>query len=127
LSLGPAFIGLLVALPALTAMTAWPALEKLSPGRRLPAAVLVAMTYLMASYLALGRRLLTGQGAGHQFADRDGGRPGRPVTGYLRESKLGRIAATRTGARERTEMSEICDRWVDFFRRNKPEAATGSG
>jgi len=52
LDLGPAFIGLVVALPVLTAMTAWPALEKLAPGRRLPAAVLVAMTYLMASYFA---------------------------------------------------------------------------
>ena len=52
LDLGPAFIGLLVALPALTAMTAWPALGKLAPGRRLLAAVMVAMTYLMASYFA---------------------------------------------------------------------------
>jgi hypothetical protein len=52
IDLGPAFIGLLVALPALTAMTAWPALDRLSPGRRIPAAVLVAMTYLMASYFA---------------------------------------------------------------------------
>lgn len=52
LNLGPAFIGLVVVLPVLTAMTAWPALKKLAPGRRLPAAVLVAMTYLMASYFA---------------------------------------------------------------------------
>lgn len=52
LNLGPAFIGLLVALPALTVMTAWPALGRLAPGRRALAAVLVAMTYLMASYFA---------------------------------------------------------------------------
>jgi hypothetical protein len=48
------------------------------------------------------------------------------VTGYTRKTKLGRIAAMRTGARERTSMSEICDRWVDFFRRNSPEVENGS-
>lgn len=52
LDLGPAFIGLVVALPALTATAAWQALEKLPSKRRALAAVLVAMTYLMASYFA---------------------------------------------------------------------------
>jgi hypothetical protein len=49
------------------------------------------------------------------------------VTGFKRKTKLGRIALMRTGPRERTEMSEICGRWVDFFRRSNQEAGTGSG
>jgi hypothetical protein len=52
LGLSQAFIGVVVALPVLTAMTAWPALERLGPWRRMMAAVLVAMSYLMASYFA---------------------------------------------------------------------------
>jgi hypothetical protein len=48
------------------------------------------------------------------------------LTGYARETKLGRIALTRVEARRRVPMSEICDEWVDFFRRS--EATTpGSG
>ncbi len=45
------------------------------------------------------------------------------LTGYTRETKLGRIALTRAQARRRVPMSEICDEWVDFFRRGQPEAA----
>jgi hypothetical protein len=52
LDLGTAFIGVIVALPVLTVMTTWYALERLEPRRRVPAAVLVTFTYLMASYYA---------------------------------------------------------------------------
>ena len=52
LSLDSAFIGLLIAIPVLSAMTAWSALEVLGERRRALAAVLVALAYLMASYYA---------------------------------------------------------------------------
>ena len=41
------------------------------------------------------------------------------VTGYSRQTKLGRIVAMRKGARTKVPMSQICGRWVDYFRRNK--------
>lgn len=51
------------------------------------------------------------------------------VTGYSRQTKLGRIVLMRTGPRTRVPMSEICDEWVDFFRRdkagNEPSKVTG--
>jgi hypothetical protein len=49
------------------------------------------------------------------------------VTGSSPKTKLGRIVLMRTGARETVPMSQICDRWVDFFRRNGPQGQTGSG
>jgi hypothetical protein len=49
------------------------------------------------------------------------------ITGYSRETKLGRIALTRPGPRELVPMSEICDRWVDFFRRAEPGKKNESG
>lgn len=52
ISLGTSFIGIIVAIPVLTVMTAWYALERLVPRRRLAAAVLVTFTYLMASFFA---------------------------------------------------------------------------
>lgn len=52
LSLNPAFVGLLVAIPVLSTMTAWSALEQLGERRRALASVLVALAYLMASYFA---------------------------------------------------------------------------
>ncbi|MCB0867588.1 MAG: hypothetical protein KDB48_02715 [Solirubrobacterales bacterium] len=39
------------------------------------------------------------------------------LTGYSRTTKLGRIAAMKGIGRQRIEMSEICNQWVDFFRR----------
>ncbi len=48
------------------------------------------------------------------------------LTGYRLETKLGRIALTRTEARRRVPMSEICDEWVDFFRRTEPGGGSGS-
>ncbi len=47
------------------------------------------------------------------------------LTGYSRETKLGRLVATRTGARKRVDMSRICDQWVDFFRRDETLAKNG--
>jgi hypothetical protein len=44
------------------------------------------------------------------------------LTGYSRKTKLGRIIATRAAPRDRVPMSEICDRWVDFFRRHQTDA-----
>ncbi len=52
IGLGTAFIGLVVAIPALTVMTAWFALDRLGNARRLLAALLVAGPYLMVSYFA---------------------------------------------------------------------------
>ncbi len=49
------------------------------------------------------------------------------LTGYSRETKLGRMALTRTEARRRVPMAEICDEWVDFYRRAEPPATPGSG
>ncbi|MGK2956417.1 MAG: hypothetical protein ACSLFI_12200 [Solirubrobacterales bacterium] len=54
LSLGHVFIGQVMAIAALTVMTAWGALEKLGSWRRLLAAILVGLPYLMASYFAQG-------------------------------------------------------------------------
>jgi hypothetical protein len=44
------------------------------------------------------------------------------LTGYSRETKLGRIALTRAAARKRVPLSEICDEWVDFFRLTSPDS-----
>jgi hypothetical protein len=44
------------------------------------------------------------------------------LTGYSLETKLGRIALTRVQARRRVPMSEICDEWVDFFRRSSAQS-----
>lgn len=52
LGLGTSFIGVIVAVPVLTVMTAWYALERIVPRRRVVAAVLVTFTYLMASFFA---------------------------------------------------------------------------
>ncbi|HSK50499.1 MAG TPA: hypothetical protein VK889_08400 [Solirubrobacterales bacterium] len=52
IGLGQAFIGEIIAIGVLTALTALAALRDLSPGRRLLAAVLVALPYLAASYFA---------------------------------------------------------------------------
>ncbi|MBK5231687.1 MAG: hypothetical protein JJE13_01715 [Thermoleophilia bacterium] len=41
------------------------------------------------------------------------------VTGYSRQTKMGRIVAMRTGPRTKVPMSGICDKWVDYFRRNE--------
>jgi hypothetical protein len=41
------------------------------------------------------------------------------LTGYSRKTKLGRLVATRAEPRSQVPMSEICDEWVDFFRRTK--------
>jgi len=41
------------------------------------------------------------------------------LTGYSRKTKLGRIVATRAEPRAQIPMSQICDKWVDFFRRTK--------
>ena len=39
------------------------------------------------------------------------------VTGYSRQTKLGRLVAVKKGPRTKVPMSGICDRWVDYFRR----------
>ncbi|HUB99858.1 MAG TPA: hypothetical protein VMS11_08540 [Solirubrobacterales bacterium] len=52
ISLGQAFIGEIVAIGVLTGLTALGALAEMRPGRRLLAAVLVALPYLAASYYA---------------------------------------------------------------------------
>lgn len=52
------------------------------------------------------------------------------LTGYSRKTELGRLVLMRTGARERVPMDRICDRWVDFFRRQHPvgtESSAGVG
>jgi len=54
ISLGPVFIGMVMAITVLTVMTAWAALEKLGSWRRLLASLLVGLPYLMASYFAQG-------------------------------------------------------------------------
>jgi len=53
-SLGPAFIGQVMAIAVLTVMTAFAAVEKLGNWRRLLAAILIGLPYLMASYFAQG-------------------------------------------------------------------------
>lgn len=52
--LGEAFMGELMAIGVLTGLTALAALRDLGPGRRILAAVLVALTYLGVSYYAQG-------------------------------------------------------------------------
>ncbi|HEV2726741.1 MAG TPA: hypothetical protein VGV34_00515, partial [Solirubrobacterales bacterium] len=52
IGLGQAFIGEIVAIGVMTGLTALGALRKLSPGRRIVAAVMVALPYLAASYYA---------------------------------------------------------------------------
>jgi hypothetical protein len=54
ISLGQAFMGEVFAIGVLTGLTALSALTDLAPGRRALAAVLVAITYLAASYFAQG-------------------------------------------------------------------------
>ncbi len=49
------------------------------------------------------------------------------LTGYSRPTKLGRIVLSRNRIRQRVPMSEICDRWVDFFRRAEPLNAPAGG
>jgi hypothetical protein len=43
------------------------------------------------------------------------------LTGYSRQTKLGRLVLMRDAPRTRAPLSEICGRWVDFFRRNNPD------
>jgi hypothetical protein len=52
ISLGQAFIGEIIAIGVLTGLTALGALGEMRPGRRLLAAVMVALPYLAASYYA---------------------------------------------------------------------------
>ncbi len=54
LGLGQAFVGEIFAIGILTGLTALAALPGFGPGRRLPAAVLIAVSYLGASYFAQG-------------------------------------------------------------------------
>jgi Ca2+/Na+ antiporter len=54
IGLGQAFVGEILAIGILTALTALVALGDLRPGRRVAAATLVAITYLGASYYAQG-------------------------------------------------------------------------
>ncbi|HEY7949515.1 MAG TPA: hypothetical protein VID51_01620 [Solirubrobacterales bacterium] len=54
IGLGQAFVGEILAIGVLTALTALVALGDLGPGRRVTAAALVAITYLGASYYAQG-------------------------------------------------------------------------
>lgn len=54
IGLGQAFVGEILAIGILTALTALVALGDLRPGRRIAAATLVAITYLGASYYAQG-------------------------------------------------------------------------
>jgi len=54
IGLGQAFVGEIFALGVLTGLTALGALPGFGPGRRLPAATLVAVPYLGASYFAQG-------------------------------------------------------------------------
>lgn len=43
--------------------------------------------------------------------------PIQRITGYSRITKLGRVAAMNGIGRNRVAMNQICDQWVDFFRR----------
>ena len=52
IGLDQAFMGLVIAIPVLTALTALAALSELGPGRRLIGATLVALSYLAVSYYA---------------------------------------------------------------------------
>ncbi len=52
IGLGQAFVGEIVAIGALTGLTALGALRELAPGRRVLAAAMVALPYLAASYFA---------------------------------------------------------------------------
>jgi len=54
IGLGQAFVGEILAIGVLTALTALVALGDLGPGRRIAAATLVAITYLGASFFAQG-------------------------------------------------------------------------
>ncbi|MBK5110801.1 MAG: hypothetical protein JJE10_05455 [Thermoleophilia bacterium] len=49
------------------------------------------------------------------------------LTGYSRPTKLGRIVLSRNRIRSRVPMKQICDRWVDFFRRAESLNAGGAG
>src|SRR3954468_15879853 len=61
IGLGQAFVGEIFAIGILTALVALSALEDLGPGRRILAAVLVAIPYLGASYFAQGAFKETGE------------------------------------------------------------------
>jgi hypothetical protein len=52
IGLDQAFMGLVIAIPAITGLTALGALRELAPGRRILAATLVALPYLAVSYFA---------------------------------------------------------------------------
>jgi hypothetical protein len=87
LGLGQAFVGQIVAIGVLTGLTALGALADLRPARRLPAAVLVAVCYLGASYFAQGAFKETAQAlfvlalaVGLLDFDRRRAENGRPAT-----------------------------------------------
>jgi hypothetical protein len=61
IGLGQAFVGEIFAIGILTALVALTALDDLGPGRRILAAVLVAIPYLGASYFAQGAFKETGE------------------------------------------------------------------
>jgi len=39
------------------------------------------------------------------------------ITGYTRTTKLGRLAAMNGISRRKVAMNQMCDQWVDYFRR----------
>lgn len=47
------------------------------------------------------------------------------LTGYSRKTKLGRLAAMNGIGRKRVEMNQICNQWVDYFRRVPVETFRG--
>lgn len=50
------------------------------------------------------------------------------LTGYGRQTKLGRLVVMRARGREWTAMNRICDRWVDFYRwKELPPGKAGDG
>jgi hypothetical protein len=49
------------------------------------------------------------------------------LTGYSRVTRLGRIVLMRQAPRERVPMSEVCGRWVDFFRLSPADAGDRAG
>jgi hypothetical protein len=49
------------------------------------------------------------------------------LTGYSRVTRLGRIVLMRQAPRERVPLSEVCGRWVDFFRLSPADAGDRAG